>query len=89
VVTDEEHRSGTRPLPSVIGATVVMKGDLVVDEDLVIEGTYDGTISARDTVTVRKTAHISGSVTASRVQFEDGTNLENTVLSGRISMTGS
>lgn len=64
-----------------------MKGDLVVGEDLVIEGTYDGTISAKDTVTVRKTAHLSGSISASRVQFEDGANLDNTVLSGRICMT--
>lgn len=76
-------------MPSVIGKTVVMKGDLVVGEDLVIEGTYDGTIDARDTVTIRKTAHISGSVSADCVQLEDGTNLDNTVWSGRISLTGS
>jgi cytoskeletal protein CcmA (bactofilin family) len=65
-----------------------MKGDLVVDEDLVIEGTYDGTISARDTVTLRKTAKLSGDISASRVQIEDGTNLENTVLTGRIFFAG-
>lgn len=84
---DEAHRSTPRPLPSVIGTTVVMKGDLIVGEDLVIEGTYDGTISARDTITVRKTAHLSGEVTAGRLQIEDGTNLENTVLSGLICLT--
>ena len=75
-VMDEERTSGARSLPSVIGATVVMKGDLVVGEDLVIEGTYDGTINARDTVTLRKSAQICGEVTAGRLQIEDGTKPE-------------
>ena len=86
---DEERALSARSLPSVIGTTVVMKGDLTVAEDLIIEGTYDGTISARDTVTVRKTAHLSGEVAARRLQIEDGTNLKNAVLSGCISLTTS
>lgn len=76
-----------KSLPSVIGATLVMKGDLIVGEDLVIEGTYEGTISAKDTVTVRRTAHLSGEVSANHLEVEDGTNLENAVLSGRIRLT--
>ena len=83
---DEERGVSARSLPSVIGATVVMKGDLVVGEALVIEGTYDGTISANDTITVRKTAHLSGEVSATRLHIEDGTNLDSAVLSGRISL---
>ena len=80
---DERAR---RPFPSIIGSTVVMKGDLIVGEDLEIEGTFDGTITGKgtDTVTVRRTARLSGEVSASVVRVEDGTNLENTVLSGRI-----
>jgi cytoskeletal protein CcmA (bactofilin family) len=75
-----------RPLPSIIGSTLVMKGELIVGEDLEIEGTFDGTITAAgaDTVTVRRTARLSGEVSASIVRVEDGTNLENTILSGRI-----
>jgi len=75
-----------RPFPSIIGSTVVMKGDLIVGEDLEIAGTFDGTITGKgpDTVTVRRTARLSGAVSASVVRVEDGTNLENTVLSGRI-----
>jgi cytoskeletal protein CcmA (bactofilin family) len=65
-----------------------MKGDLVVGGDLVIEGTYDGTISARDTVVLRRTARLSGEVSATCVEIENGTNLENTVLSGRICLAG-
>jgi cytoskeletal protein CcmA (bactofilin family) len=87
LVADEERTPHSRTLPSVIGITVVMKGDLTIDEDLVIEGTYAGTINARDTVTLRRTAHLSGEVSANRVQVEDGTNLENAVLSGRICLT--
>lgn len=65
-----------------------MKGDLIVGEDLEIEGTFDGTITGRnqDTVTVRRIAKLSGEVSASLVRVEDGTNLENTILSGRIQL---
>lgn len=83
-----ENPEGLRPPVSLIGITVVMKGDLVVGEDLIIEGTFDGSITdaSRDTVVVRRTARLRGEVSASKVQVEDGTNLEDTVLSGRISL---
>jgi cytoskeletal protein CcmA (bactofilin family) len=87
---DIETRRGDeiprRAPPSIIGITVVMKGELTVGEDLVIEGTFDGTITGTgpDTVTVRRTAHLSGELSAGTVQVEDGTNLEGTVISGRI-----
>lgn len=73
-------------MPSLIGSTVVMKGELIVGEDLEIQGTFDGTITGHgpDTVTVRRIARLSGEVSASMVRVEDGTNLENTVLTGRI-----
>jgi cytoskeletal protein CcmA (bactofilin family) len=73
-------------MPSIIGSTVVMKGELTVGEDLEIEGTFDGIITGKsqDTVTVRRIARLRGEVSASLVRVEDGTNLENTVLSGRI-----
>lgn len=63
-----------------------MKGELIVGEDVEIEGTFDGTITGHgpDTVTVRRIARLTGEVSASMVRVEDGTNLENTVLSGRI-----
>ena len=66
-----------------------MKGELVVGEDLVIEGTFDGTITGcgEDTVTIRRTARLSGEICASEVRVDDGSNLENAVLSGRIGRT--
>jgi cytoskeletal protein CcmA (bactofilin family) len=63
-----------------------MKGTLTVGEELVIEGTFDGSITAngRDSITVRRLARISGELSASDLRVEDGTNLQNTVLTGRI-----
>ena len=73
---------------SLIGITVVMKGDLIVGEDLIIEGTFTGSISdtGTETVVVRRTARLSGEISADSVRVEDGTNLEDTVLAGRISL---
>jgi len=75
-----------RRLPSIIGSTVVMKGELIVGEDLVIEGTFDGRICSNgaDTVTIGRGARLSGEVTANEVRIERGARLENTVVSGRI-----
>ncbi len=66
-----------------------MKGELIVGEDLVIEGTFDGTIRGlgEDTVTIRRTARLTGEVSASEVWVDDGSNLENAVLSGKIGRT--
>lgn len=82
----DEAAAATPRLPSLIGHTVVMKGTLTVGEDLVIEGTFDGKITGQghDSITVRRLARISGELTASDVRIEDGTNLQNTILTGRI-----
>ena len=86
---DEEGTSLARPLPSIIGQSVVMKGDLVVGEDLVIEGTFNGTITGygQDSVTIRRTAKLCGEISASKVRVDDCINLEDAILSGRISRT--
>ncbi len=71
--------------PSIIGMTVVMRGELTLAEDLKIEGTIDGPCTAGiGTVLLRRTARIHGEITAERLCVEQGTNLENAVLSGRI-----
>ena len=63
-----------------------MKGELIVGEDLIIEGTFDGTITGdgQDSVTVKRLARLSGEVTASDLRVEDGADIQNTILSGRI-----
>ena len=107
-----------RPLPSVIGATVVMRGELILDEDLIIDGqfsggeirgahrlsigkrgrveaqvhsdtldvhgTMSGSCDSSATAILRRTARVRGTVTAAELQVEDGSNLEDVILSGRI-----
>lgn len=104
---------------STIGSTVVMRGELTLDEDLIFDGKFDGTLidgarmlsiglfaevnadivgesadiagsidgqfKGSGTVYVRRTARISGAISAQDLRVEDGTNLEHVVLSGRIS----
>lgn len=84
---DPDDSNVRRPeLPSLIGFTVVMKGELTVGEDLTIEGSFDGSIigNGDETVTVRRLARLRGELSARDLRVEDGTNLEETVLTGRI-----
>lgn len=83
-MTEDGRSPDSAPPVSVIGSTVVMKGDLVVDEALVIEGTYAGTINASETVIVRRTAKLSGEVAAARVRVQVGTKLDKASLAGEI-----
>ena len=95
-----------------------MKGELTLDEDLVINGTFigpinnrarrlsvtsfgmvqgdvqsgsvdiagtlEGTISGGSALILRRTAHLSGSLSAESVVVEQGTNLTKAVLAGRV-----
>ena len=85
---DEDSPGRRSAATSLIGYTVVMKGDLIAGEDLVIEGTFDGTITGdrHNSITVRRIARISGEVSASNVHVENGTDLQKTVLCGRITL---
>lgn len=107
--------------PSIIGSTLVLRGDLSLAEDLIIEGTFDGSITQGDqrlsigeharvkatirtgsaiiagmvdgdvrgsrTIIVKKTATLHGALTAERLCFEMGANLEDVILSGNIART--
>lgn len=107
-------------MPSVIGATLVMKGELTLDEDLVVHGTIvgpinnrdrrlsvtsfariegdvqsktmdiagtvEGTVSGGSALVLRRTANLTGDLSADKVMIEQGTNLENAVVGGRVSV---
>ena len=45
---DVSHAHGARPGASIFGATMVLKGDLSLAEDLIIEGSFDGSINQGD-----------------------------------------
>ena len=56
---------------AVIGATITIKGDVTGEENLVIEGKVDGTVSLpSNDVTVGETGHVSADVSASIVRID-------------------
>lgn len=77
------HIEGVHRLSISTFATV--KADIRA-QSAEIEGTLDGTFEASGTVLVRRSARIKGEISASTLRIETGTNLEDAVLSGRISL---
>jgi cytoskeletal protein CcmA (bactofilin family) len=60
---------------SVIGPTLVFKGELSADEDLVIEGTIDGTIAHhKKNLTIGKKGRVTADIHASSVLVEGELN---------------
>ncbi len=60
---------------SVIGPTVVFKGELSADEDLVIEGTIEGTIAHHEkNLTIGKEGRVTADINASSVLVEGELN---------------
>jgi cytoskeletal protein CcmA (bactofilin family) len=55
---------------SVLGATLRIKGDLVADEDLVIEGQVDGSVLHTRSLTIGSPGHVRGDIRARRVIIE-------------------
>jgi cytoskeletal protein CcmA (bactofilin family) len=60
---------------SVIGPTLVFKGELSADEDLVIEGTIEGTIAHhKKNLTIGKSGRVTADIHASSVLVEGELN---------------
>jgi len=60
---------------SVIGPTMVFKGELSADEDLVIEGTIEGTIAHhKKNLTIGKEGRVTADIHASSVLIEGELN---------------
>jgi cytoskeletal protein CcmA (bactofilin family) len=60
---------------SVIGPTLVFKGELSADEDLVIEGTIEGTIAHhKKNLTIGKNGRVTADIHASSVLVEGALN---------------
>ena len=54
----------------VLGSTLRIKGDLVADEDLVIEGQVDGSVLHTRSLTIGSPGHVRGDIRARRVIIE-------------------
>jgi cytoskeletal protein CcmA (bactofilin family) len=55
---------------SVLGATLRFKGELIADEDLVVEGQVDGSILHTRSLTIGGPGHVRGDIRARRVIIE-------------------
>jgi len=54
----------------VLGSTLRIKGDLVADEDLVIEGQVEGSVLHTRSLTIGSQGHVRGDIRARRVIIE-------------------
>ncbi|UUX52150.1 polymer-forming cytoskeletal protein [Nisaea acidiphila] len=54
------------------------KGKVIIDE-AVIGGKFEGTLTVRDTLTVRSTGHVTGSVRFGRLEVELGGRIEGDI----------
>ena len=56
--------------PTVIGADVVIKGELTFDKAVRIDGTFEGQIRSKGTLTISEGAKVTASVEAGNVRLE-------------------
>ncbi len=69
-VTPISSVGSTPARASVLGATLRFKGDLVADEDLVIEGQVEGSVLHTRSLTIGNQGHVRGNIRARRVIVE-------------------
>lgn len=77
-------RSSALPQPSVLGRTVVLKGELSFGELLVIQGQVHGSVTGTASVVIEKTANVSGELSADLIRVQQGAPLNGVVLTGCI-----
>jgi len=63
-------RVATAPKGSTLGATLRFKGDLVADEDLVIQGQIEGSILHTRSLTIGSQGRVHGDIRARRIIVE-------------------
>lgn len=74
---------------SLLGPTVVLRGELRFEEPLVVQGQIHGSAKGSAPVFIKKSAQVSGDIAAESIQFEEGARLHDVVLTGRIQRTSS
>ena len=71
-VTDFHQRYGSQNVESVIGPTLVIKGEVYAAEDLLIMGRVEGMIEHNETLSIHADGSVKATVKAKEVQI-DGT----------------
>jgi cytoskeletal protein CcmA (bactofilin family) len=69
---------------SLLGPTLVLRGELSFKEPLVIQGQLHGSAIGTGSIIIEKSACLSGKISAEKIQFERGALLDDVVLTGRI-----
>lgn len=85
--TSQARKRASATGRSVLGPTVVMKGQLSLREDLLVRGEIEGSVVGADTVVIARGARVKGYVSADHVFFERGFHLDDVVLRGHIAQT--
>ena len=73
--------------PSLLGPTLVLRGELSFQEPLVIQGQLHGSATGTSSILIEKSARLSGKISAENIQFERGVLLDEVVLTGHIRRT--
>lgn len=81
--------AGVAVRASLLGPTVVLRGELSFGEPLVVHGQIHGSATGTAAVFIKKTARVSGDISAESIQLEKGVPLDGVVLSGRIQRTSA
>jgi cytoskeletal protein CcmA (bactofilin family) len=79
--------AGVSGLASLLGPTLVLRGELSFREPLVIQGQLHGSATGTASIVIEKSACLSGKISAEKIQFERGALLDDVVLTGRIQRT--
>lgn len=69
IPTTTPSPSGSAPLSSFIGETMVIDADITSDEDIIIEGKVKGNISVSKTLTIGKSGKVKAKIKAAVVRI--------------------
>ncbi len=68
--TEPKTGMSTQASPSYLGKTIHIKGNIISDEDVTVEGKLEGTISVKKTLTIGKNGSIKADVDANAVKID-------------------
>ena len=71
-VTDFHQRHGSQKVESVIGPSLVIRGEVYAEEDLLIMGRVEGMIEHNETLSIHADGSVKATIKAKEVQI-DGT----------------
>jgi hypothetical protein len=62
-----------------LGSSLHVKGEITGNEDLLIDGTVEGNLRARDRIEIKKDGSVVGDLTTARISIEDGAYFKGSI----------